>query len=333
MGEISYIVKKGILLTICIVVSGLVVLLAIEITKLTGENHQKHEVVGETLEENGLSLTEKDITIPGIKGEYQFLFLSDFHGQVKTTDYIDIWNISVDDRIAMFSNGAGVSSFDQFSSWMQVANEMETDAVLLGGDTIDYLTKENTDRVYEELETLSMPYLYTMGNHDSYDILGSGKYQDRDKGLARVFQEGDYECQVLDFDEFYIVSVNDKDSNARAKVSEQALEEFKKIYEDGKPMILMVHVPFTTERTEQLALETKTKRGTDRLLGLGLDSELEETSREFYDMVLDEDSPVVAVLAGHIHFYHEDYLNNTIFQIVSDTSSNGSGLLIHVKGK
>lgn len=64
--------------------------------------------ISEIMDENGLSLTEKDITIPGIEGEYQFLFLSDFHGQVKTTDYIDIWNISVDDRIAMFSNEAGV---------------------------------------------------------------------------------------------------------------------------------------------------------------------------------------------------------------------------------
>ena len=325
--------KKRILLAVCIALSGLAVLLVAEITNLTGQDQRKDETVVKIMDENGLSLTEKEITIPGIDEEYQFLFLSDFHGQVKTTEYIDVWNTSVDDRIAMFSNGAGVPSFDQFSAWIQVANEMETDAVLLGGDTIDYLTKENADRAYEELETLSMPYLYTMGNHDSYDVLGSGKYQDRDKGLAKVFQDGDYECQVLDFDEFYIVSVNDKDSNARAKVSEQALEEFEKIYKERKPIILMVHVPFTTEKTEQLTLETKAKRGTERLLGLGLDYELDETSREFYDMVLDEDSPVVAVLAGHIHFYHEDYLNDNILQIVSDTSSNGSGLLIHVKDK
>ena len=54
---------------------------------------------------------------------------------------------------------------------------------------------------------------------------------------------------------------------------------------------------------------------------------------EFYDLVLREDSPVVAVLAEHIHMYHKDMLNENIVQIVSDTSSNDSGIVLKVIGE
>ena len=42
-----------------------------------------------------------------------------------------------------------------------------------------------------------------------------------------------------------------------------------------------------------------------------------ETTQEFLDLVLAEDSPVFLVLAGHIHFYHKYDLNGSLTQIVT----------------
>ncbi len=40
------------------------------------------------------------------------------------------------------------------------------DAVLLGGDTIDFPSKANINYLQECLSDLSVPYMYVNGNHD-----------------------------------------------------------------------------------------------------------------------------------------------------------------------
>lgn len=56
-----------------------------------------------------------------------------------------------------------------------------------------------------------------------------------------------------------------------------------------------------------------------------------EVTGEFIDLVLAKESPVVLVLAGHIHFYHRDMLNERVPQIVTGAAFEGEGLYITLK--
>ena len=49
-------------------------------------------------------------------------------------------------------------------------------------------------------------------------------------------------------------------------------------------------------------------------------------------LVLSDDSPVVLVIAGHIHFYHKDTLNNNTVQIVTGPAYKGEAVRITLVG-
>ena len=55
-------------------------------------------------------------------------------------------------------------------------------------------------------------------------------------------------------------------------------------------------------------------------------------TQEFLDLILSDDSPVVLVLAGHIHFYHKDALNNNTVQIVTGPAYKGEAVRITLVG-
>jgi len=123
--------------------------------------------------------------------------------------------------------------------------------------------------------------------------------------------------------------VNDSEGSVSAK----ALKEFKQIYKKGKPIILMLHVPMNTEKTP--ALERDTLQTWQKIILIGTDSTYgtDNNTKEFMDLVLAKSSPVVEVLSGHLHFHHEDSLNENITQIVSDGSYKGKGLILKITGK
>lgn len=294
------------------------------------ENEQQE--IEQLMRDCGIVLEEYHIYLEGAEREYTFLFMADNHCSVNTGEMIDVWGITSDDRIAAFSNSYGINSSSQFECWMDIANRMNVDAVLLGGDTIDYLTKENVDFAMSNLDTLKMPYLYTMGNHDSYDALGrySMPFNPDDELLVGLSKGENFECQVMEFEDFLVVSINDFASGAKAEVSQRALAEFKEIYNQKKPILLMLHVPITTSNTEQLRIDCRNIRGDDRLLGYDLDYEISDSTKEFYEMVLRDDTPVFAVLGGHIHFEHKDFLNDKITQLVSKQASEGYAYLVTV---
>ena len=56
-----------------------------------------------------------------------------------------------------------------------------------------------------------------------------------------------------------------------------------------------------------------------------------DTTREMMDLVLSGDSPVFCVLAGHIHYPHEDLLTENITQIVTGAAYRSRGVLLHLK--
>ncbi len=61
--------------------------------------------------------------------------------------------------------------------------------------------------------------------------------------------------------------------------------------------------------------------------------ELDEPSKRFLELVLEEDSPVVAVLSGHIHYEWEGNITEDIYEYVGWGAYINRGALIHVTGE
>lgn len=278
-------------------------------------------------------IAEEEIIIEGIEGEYEFLFLTDTHVIVMSQEDTIQVEENARPRFDLFKNEEDVSSEDQFEEWISYANEEEMDGVLLGGDIIDYPSKANVTFLDSQLGRLNMPYLYTLGNHDwTYPWeymteLGEDMYLP----MLEPYMKGDTDIHVQDYGEFLIVAVD----NSSNQINDGALEEYKEILAQGKPVIVLLHVPLMTQSVLTKAREewgeSKVVLGAGNYGGIYPD---EESSR-FVELTTAADSPVAAVLAGHVHFADRDYIDGEkrVLQIVGDAGFKGSAARIYIKGK
>ncbi len=277
-------------------------------------------------------IIEEEIVIEGLEGEYEILFLTDTHMIVKNeADSQEVKEYAAS-RYEEFHNSVKVSSADQFKTWINYANKEALDGVLFGGDIIDYPSEANLEHLKGHLESLQMPYLYTMGNHDwtyPWDYMT----ETSKKTYLPMLKESvgsDLALQTLDFGEFVVVAVD----NSTNQISAESLIECEEVLEQGKPVIIVLHVPLVTQSVLTKARE---EWGESRVvLGAGNYGGIypDEISSQFMDMITAKDSPVEAVLAGHVHFYDKDMIDGEkkVLQIVGDGGFKGNAVRLRIKG-
>ena len=284
-----------------------------------GKNWEKH-------------ITEETVFIEGLEGEYTLLFLTDTHMVVRGDDLSKQEKENEDLRFPEFVNEEGVTSFQQFSEWICYANERKVDAVLFGGDIIDTPSAANLQWLEEQLSRLNMPYLYVNGNHDwtyPWEYMTS-RGKETFLPLLEPFMQRNTVIQTLDFGEFKVVGIDDSTN----QVAQEALEPYGEILKEGRPVIVMAHVPFMTQ-----SVLTKAKETWDSpvVIGAGNFGGIypNEASDKFTDMTLAADSPVELVLAGHVHFYDRDVMEGEkkVLQLVGGAGFRGNAVLLHVTGR
>lgn len=276
-------------------------------------------------------VTEEYLVIEGLQKEYELLFLTDTHVIISSDEDDEQVIANADSRAPMFYDAAGISSAEQFPGWMEYANESGVDAVLFGGDIIDYPSEANVTFMHENLAKLEMPYLYTLGNHDwtyPWEYMTDTAKAEYIPMLEPAIKE-DGTIQVLDMDEFVVVSVD----NSSNQVSPEALEEYLKILDMGRPVIVMVHVPFMTQ---SVLARSREVWDSPVVIGAGNYGGIypTEESVAFVEATTAADSPVIAVLAGHVHFYDKDYIDGEkpVIQIVGNAGFVRSGIVLHITG-
>ena len=276
-------------------------------------------------------ITEEEIIIDKLTGEYDLLFITDMHMIVRDEkDTIEVQK-NAQSRFSGFMNAEMVPSADQWEAWISYANDQNMDGVLLGGDIIDYPSQANISLMDEGLSKLQMPYLYTLGNHDwTYPwvyMTESGREQY--VPLFYPYMKGDTAIQLQDFGEFYVVAIDD----CANQVNETVLPEYENILQEGKPVIVLTHVPFLTDSVLEKA---KQVWKTPVIIGGGNIGGFfpNEASLRFMELTTAKDSPVVAVLAGHVHFQDKDYIKGEkeVLQIVGDASYHGAATRLHIIG-
>jgi len=270
----------------------------------------------------------EEIVIPGVEREYEFLFLTDLHVAIKTREEVGPYG-SADERIAAFANPKGTVSAKQLPQWISYANDEEFDAVLMGGDMIDYYSEANEAYFEEQVADLEVPYLFTIGNHELFlpweDVVAE------DADIYGWFVNENRAFQVLEYEEFVICAID----NEAYDVNEVSLAAMKKWLEENpdKPMILLAHVPFYTEEDKALLETSVSVWGQPLVIGTGEGTrDTTMVSREFLDLILGEESPVVAIFTGDNHFYHKGNLTEDIVQVVGAPAYAGDGMIIRIKG-
>ena len=271
---------------------------------------------------------EKEIEIPGLQKEYTIAVVNDQHIIVEDGDYAKEKEEEVDSRYGLFCNEEGVHSSDAWQGIVEDVNNLQPDGVVLDGDMIDFFSQANLDCLMEGLKEIEAPAMYLRADHDLAswysDTLTSKEISKKEKAVWEMDS-----VMVQDYDEFLVVGIN----NNTSQISKKGLKKIKEVWQQGKPVILAMHVPLQSQLSDDLDKASK-EAWQDRALIWGNKDcyyEPNERTQEFLDMVFAEGSPVVAVIGAHLHFAHEDQLNDKIVQYVFDASYKGTVGVITVK--
>lgn len=279
------------------------------------------------------------ITIPGISKEYTLLYLTDTHIVLPETEASQEIREYSEQRLSQFSNESGIVSSDFFLSWISYANKNKPDALLLGGDIIDSPSPANIKYLDNALKKLEIPYIYTPGNHDwtyPWEYMTEKGINDYLPLLSPYMNNytseeyssaGNTAIHTLELDDFFIVAVD----NSSNQIHPDALEKYKTILQKGKPVILLLHVPFYTE---PLLAKTSSVWPNGVVLGGGVHGGIypNDVSAEFISLTTAENNPVAAVVTGHVHLPDISNIQGEkeIPQITGDAGFKGKGTVIHI---
>ena len=278
----------------------------------------------------GFSVDEQTIGIEGLEKEYHFVFINDLHILIPNEE---VCEESMDEAMERYEDGFlnadGVKSSELWGPMVDALNTLDLDAVILGGDMIDYFSQANLSCLREGCERLSAPFLYVRADHDYSDVFWPGLSEETVQEAEKTI-DSNAEIFHMDFEEFRVVGI----SNSTSQITDDGLSELKRLLGEKKPVVLMIHVPFDSLVDESLRQASREAWG-DRVLLWGYEDTLYQTTdnvREMLDMLYAPDSPVKAVYGGHLHFAHDGMLTDTVTQHVFDASFKGTVGHITVRG-
>ena len=220
-------------------------------------------------------------------------------------------------------------------SIIENAQKENADAVILGGDIINYPSKGNIDVVYNAISKSKIPVFYIAGNHDWHFEGDSGSdIEQRQKWLTALKPLYFGNNQLLYSKVIAGVKLLCLDNSTYHILPEQ-LEDFKQEVSEGLPTIIFAHIPLYF-------------KGRDIWFGCGnpnwnasndpawkierrqrwSESGLSKSTFELYDLFMDTPN-ILGIFVGHIHKFSSDMANGK-FQFVAPTGMKGDFLKINI---
>ena len=234
------------------------------------------------------------IHIPGVKSR-RFLHISDAHlSRAYPEDTAE--EIAFAEKQAVRWGTEGRKTWENFEDLMTLAGQMKPDALVMAGDCIDYYHPSCLRYLTEKLEETGVESLYVYGNHEgaSYQYrVPDGRVQY--PAYARLIGP-DPAFWVREYGDLLVVGLDDSER----EITERQMALFDRQMERGLPILLVIHVPLRTDGLLPLVRQHWGADG-DRYFLLGNDQQSALT-RAFCARVTAPDSPVAAILAGHVHF-------------------------------
>ncbi len=193
--------------------------------------------------------------------------------------------------------------------------ENKPQVVLMTGDIVDFPSAANLDAL-NVLKSLIESYggvcIYTPGNHDWSYPRNYHKKETYEKYMP-LFNDvcgGNTDIGITEYNGIRFVTVDD----SREKISDEQLAAFEKAVDCGKPTVAVMHVPITAEK-----LKEKTDAVWHARVLIGV-NESSENTKKLCSVAAEKCS---AVMAGHIHFEHEDDIGCGTMQYIAELAAYG----------
>ena len=271
-----------------------------------------------------------EIKAKGVKRSYRFLHISDAHVAIASEYASDAERALAEKQAKRWSQGV-LTSTEAFEEMLKYVRWVHPDALLIAGDAVDYQDEATANWMGERLAALKnegIDALYAFGNHEGASYVESIPDYRAYYYLYSAVMGGDPSFQIMDQGDLLIVAVED----SMRDITESQLERMKSIIAEAKErgisIILLMHVPICTE---ELAPSVLKIWGPSFMIGsLAEDS---PTVHEFCNLIKSEDSPIAAVLAGHIHYSQKGCVSPRRMQYVSAPAFEGFVYDITVNGE
>ena len=279
-----------------------------------------------------INFVNKQIRIKGLRRSYRILHITDahvIHWSDEDLDSVISYGVHTGKplisrfakkRVPIFTRD-GVETKTMFIRLCDFLKENPdfVDAVVFTGDILDFYTDAACELVFENLKKLPMPYIFTMGNHDS---IFSNHTGEKIKEIFDTLCGGDSEIQKLKLGELTLVGSD----NNHYRYDSSTAEKLEKAILGEENVILCQHVPLHSE-----ALAKAYSDAGHQNLAIGNNPEKDDGYNEIMKIITAKGSPVRAVLAGDSHIDFSGPLTKSIPQHISPVLTCGEVVLFTVK--
>jgi 3',5'-cyclic AMP phosphodiesterase CpdA len=207
-----------------------------------------------------------------------------------------------------------------FAGLLERCRSLKPDALALTGDILHFPSVAGLELLRRSLE--GKEYLYTLGNHDWNFPYHPWNEATRQAHYPRFlgFPGGDPACQAREIGGLRLVALD----NSTYQVSLAQTEFLRRQLQDGRPCLLLVHIPLATPslmpsvmaRWNAPIVMGGEEGWTAEARAKWLVGEVEAGTRACLDVVRQAEN-LVGVLCGHVHFPRADELRPGCYQYVA----------------
>ncbi len=277
---------------------------------------------------------ETTLVIPGLRAPFTILQVTDLHacalGAAEAAAMDPVRRDYIPPRVALFSEGRPYPSEAALPVMFDYAAACGADLLLLTGDILDFPSEENLALLGFCLASAKTPTLYITGNHDwsfaddYHTAHSAAAYRPRIAALSG----GDAHLAVHETGEVVVCALD----NGCDRIPEETLSRYIAVARAaraaGKALILGMHIPL---KVDTLVEDTVRVWRRDLCLGEGATGGHDPHTVAFWRAVTQSrDLAPDLVIAGHIHFDHEDAFPNGVPQLVTGIACDGHCRLIRL---
>ena len=261
------------------------------------------------------------IPVAGITRRYRLLHITDLH-------MTDLAGDETPERVAVGTerhekmfDWQGIRASQRLYDYIDWAVKEKADMIVLTGDILDFPSEPNLYKLHDALQAGKIPYFYVLGNHD-WTYLDHWQSPDQ-RALYRPrlvdLCDGNADFHYTEFPDLILAGFD----NGEECFSEEQCRALDMLQKKGKPIILLCHVPFTSPTLDETVTNV-----WHRNISLGETGIVKGETLAFLDKMTGKGTNVRAVICGHVHFFHEDQIRETIPQYISGVASEGNCRII-----
>ena len=267
------------------------------------------------------------VPVKGLKRDFKILHFTDLHAcaldETEKAAMEPVRRDYIPPRQGLFGGGRPYPSEAALPALVRYGEEISADLILMTGDIIDFPSEANLTLLASCVDTCKVPVLYVTGNHDwSYaddyhTANAAATYLPRVDAISGAADH----AAIYEDDTVLVCAVDSGLDRIRKETLEAYLTAARRAKATGKALILALHVPV---HAETLVEDTVRVWRQELTIGEGAFGADDPATMAFYNAVaVDSDLVPDAVIAGHVHFDHEDVFPNGTPQYITDIACDG----------